>query len=330
MKNLSFGELLNFFKLNFEKRFLFTFHSIGDRDAVGSAVAFSKCFKNVKIGTPDFITNNARNMLREVGYEERIGLASTEDTDVVVVFDANNLGSLGSFAEELLGFKGLVLFIDHHLPPNEDFGRNFMLFSDESYNSTASIIYDLIIKLGKDVDAEMAVLLLNGIISDSADFRNATAYTFTQIGKLLEIAKMNYADIMEYFHEKIPLENRYATIKDISSSNIEIVGKYLLIYGQAKAHANVTADLAMKIDADASLFWSASEKEVSISARLRPPLDKKLSLHLGRVMQHVSKFIGGNGGGHPCAAGAYGPNKDGLEKAVETALAEIKRALSRE
>jgi len=328
LKVLSFDELLKFFISNSQKRFLFTFHSIGDRDAVGSAVAFSNCFEHAKVGTPDFITNNARRMLNEVGYGERIEVASLDDVEAVVVFDANNLESLDALGEQLRKFRGVVLFIDHHLPTTEELGSNFLLFSDESFNSTASIIYDLLFKLGKKVNKEMAVLLLNGIISDSADFKNATAHTFTQIGELLRIAGMNYAEIMEYFHESIPLENRYYTIKDLYNSSVEVVGKYLLVYGRAKEHANVVADMAIKIGADASLFWMVSEKEASISARLRPPLDKRHSMHLGRVMQHVSAFLNGNGGGHPCAAGAYGPNKEAVSKAVDAALQEIKRSLN--
>jgi len=328
LKVLSFDELLKFFISNSQKRFLFTFHSIGDRDAVGSAVAFSNCFEHAKVGTPDFITSNARRMLKEVGYKENIGVASLDDVEAVVAFDANNLESLGALGEQLRKFRGEVLFIDHHIPTTEEPGNNFLLFSDESFNSTSSIIYDLLLKLGKKVNKEMAVLLLNGIISDSADFKNATAHTFFQISELLRIAGMNYAEIMEYFHESIPLENRYDTIKDLYNSSIEVVGKYLLVYGKAKEHANVVADMAIKIGADASLFWMVSEKEASISARLRPPLDKRHSIHLGRVMQHVSTFLNGNGGGHPCAAGAYGPNKEAISKAVDAALQEIKGSLN--
>ncbi|MGC9129691.1 MAG: DHH family phosphoesterase [Candidatus Micrarchaeia archaeon] len=327
MRILDFNELLAFFKSNSSKKFLFTFHSIGDRDAVSSAVAFSNCFQNVRIGTPDFITNNARQMLREVGYNERIEVASLEGIEAVVVFDANNLESLGAFGEELRSFRGSVLFIDHHLPTNGTLPNNFFLFSDESYNSTASIIYDLILRLGMKVDSSMAILLLNGIISDSAEFRNATAHTFAQIGELLGIANISYAEIMEYFHKSIPLNNRYSTITDLYNSKVELVGDYILIYGRAEQHANIAADMAIKIGADASLFWMVSEKEASISARLRPPLDKKHSIHLGRIMQHISKLLDGNGGGHPCAAGAYGPKKEGINEAVSEAVAEIRNAL---
>ncbi len=329
LKILSFEDLVSFFSSNKEKSFLFTFHSMGDRDAVGSAAAFSRYFKNARLGTPDFITSNARRMLKEVSYESKIEIASLSNVEIVVVFDANNIEALDKFGLELLSFKGEVLFIDHHLPVNEQLGNNFLLFSDESYNSTASIIYDLMKRLGFKADKEASILLLNGIISDSADFRNAFAHTFMQIGELLEIANMDYSGIMGYFHESVPIENRYSTIKDLYNSNIQIIGKYLLIYGSADEHANILADMAIKIGADASVFWMVSDKEVSISARLRPPLDKEYSIHLGRIMQNASKIINGSGGGHPCAAGAYGPKKENAEKIANYIIEEIRKALGR-
>ncbi|MGC8710182.1 MAG: DHH family phosphoesterase [Candidatus Micrarchaeia archaeon] len=327
MTGLNFNDLQEFIKANSQRKFLLTFHSIGDRDGVGSAISLSMYLKNSIVGTPDFITNNARRMLDQVGYQNKINPASTKGIDIVIVLDANNLEALGNFKEEVQSFKGKVVFVDHHLlPPVQN--KKHLMFSDESYNSTASIIYDLLKSLGAGVNKKAAILLLNGIISDSADFRNATAYTFKQVSELLDIANMSYSDILEYFHESIPLNSRYSLINDLYSSKVEIVGKYLLIYGKASMHANVAADIAMKLGADASLFWSESEKEVSISSRLRPPLDKKLPMHLGRVMQGVSKILGGNGGGHPCAAGAYGPKKEMIGKAVEEALISIKKQLS--
>jgi nanoRNase/pAp phosphatase (c-di-AMP/oligoRNAs hydrolase) len=326
LAELNFTELQEFLKANIQKRFLLTFHSIGDRDGVGSAVALSVYLKNSEVRTPDFITNNARRMLDQVGYKGKIDKASTKGIDIIVVLDANNLEALSSFKEDVKAFEGTVVFIDHHLLPTQS-DKKYLTFSDETYNSTASIIYDLMKSLGIGINKKTAILLLNGIISDSADFRNATAYTFKQVGELLDIANISYSDILEYFHENIPLHSRYDLINDIYSSKVEIVGKYLLIYGQASMHANVVADIAMKLGADASLFWLISDKEASISARLRSPLDKKLSIHLGRVMQSISKTLEGNGGGHPCAAGAYGPNKEMIGKAVEEALILIKKQL---
>ncbi|MEM3247292.1 MAG: DHH family phosphoesterase [Candidatus Micrarchaeaceae archaeon] len=322
MALVGFDQILKLLEENKEKIFLITFHSIGDRDGVGSAIALSTYLKNSMIVTPDFITNNAKHMLEAVGYTKKIENVFPAKFDYALVLDTNNFESMGDF-EEKLRHANNVIFIDHHLP-KPGVSENAIVYSDESYNSTSSIVYDLLKKLGCSVDSQTSILLLNGIISDSADFQNATAETFTQIGELLKIAKITYSDILEYFHMRIPLNNRYALINDIFAANAEIVGRYILVYGLSSVHANVAADMAIKIGADAALFWSITDKEVALSARLRPSLDSKLALHLGAIMQQVGAIIGGNGGGHPCAAGAYGPNKNALPDAIGRVLGEIK------
>lgn len=323
MPDVDFEYVYNFLKANASKKFLITFHSIGDRDGVGSAVALSKYLRNSVVATPDYITSNAKHMLEHAGYKGEINSKFPDDAEVILVLDTNNFKSLGDFSSSILKSGKQVLFIDHHLP-SQNLERDAIVYSDESFNSTSSIVYELLKRLGSPVDKESAILLLNGIISDSADFQNAMPQTFRQVADLLETAKIDYTDILSYFHEKVPLANRYALINDIFASNVEIVGGYILIYGRSNIHANIAADMALRLGSDATVFWLINDKEVSISARLRPPLDKKLSLHLGRVMQEIAPIIEGNGGGHPCAAGAYGPAKEKAPDAIGKILGEIK------
>ncbi|MGC8586717.1 MAG: DHH family phosphoesterase [Candidatus Micrarchaeia archaeon] len=323
MPSVDFEYVYNFIKSNSGRKFLITFHSIGDRDGVGAAIALSKYLTNSVVATPDYITSNAKHMLEHAGYSKEIRSVYPEDAEIIIVLDTNNFKSLGGFASTIINSGKQVLFIDHHLL-STGLERDAIIYSDENFNSTSSIVYELLKRLGLPIDKESAILLLNGIISDSADFQNATPQTFRQVADLLDTARMEYTDILSYFHEKVPLANRYSLINDIFASNAEIVGGYIIIYGRSNIHANIAADMALRLGADASLFWLINEKEVSISARLRPPLDRKLSLHLGKVMQDASEIIGGNGGGHPCAAGAYGPEKERAPDAIGKILGEIK------
>ncbi len=43
-------------------------------------------------------------------------------------------------------------------------------------------------------------------------------------------------------------------------------------------------------------------------------------------MDKLSKIIGGSGGGHSCAAGAYGKNKDKFEEFINAFISEISSA----
>ena len=317
---ISFDKLVELIKRYAQQDVLLTFHSIGDRDAVGSAVALSEYLPNSIVAMPDFLTNNARKMLASVGYDKKISAKFTQ-TSAVIVTDADNTEVLGPFAKELADYKGEVLFIDHHLRaegldtelPN---ASAVYVFSDESFNSTCSIVYALLERLGAKVGKEAATLLVNGMIADSADLQNASATTFLQLSKLFEIAGTTYSAIQEEYHSNIPLANRFMTLQDVKRASVENTGKYLIVFGKATEHANVAADTAMNMGADAAVFWAVTESEASISGRLRSPLDSKLGIHLGIYMRDIAKLLDGTGGGHACAAGAYGPEKGKVEEAA--------------
>ncbi len=321
---ISLERLTDLIKDNRDRKVVLTFHTVGDRDGVGAAVALSRYFSNATVVNPDFITNNARRMLEESGNGQKIKGKLPPEYDLLVVLDTNTTKQLGKLKKAAREAMPKLIFIDHHLKPREL--ENAIYFDSEGYNSASSIVYELLKRLNFGIDAHAARLLLNGIISDSADFKNSTPLTFRQVAELLTIARVSYPEVMEQFADNSKPEEKFRLISNLLSSEIELVNGYLLMYGEVEIHANAVADAAIKLGADAALYWLVGN-EVSISARLRPPLDLKLSLHLGTIMQNVGELLGGTGGGHPCAAGAYGPNKAHCTKAVEEAKTLIKAKL---
>jgi nanoRNase/pAp phosphatase (c-di-AMP/oligoRNAs hydrolase) len=310
------------------KRVVLTFHAVGDRDGVGSAIALSKYFKDAVVVTPDFLTNNAKRMLAQVGYNKKIGTSFPQDRELVIVTDANNLDVLNQLKHDISRFNGSVIFIDHHAIKEYKLQNNMIVFNDEGYNSASSIVYEVLKKNHEEITKENALLLLNGIIADSANFQNATSLTFKQIAELLDIADTSYAEIVEYFHQEVSAENRYNLMKDLTTAKIEVVGDYILIYGKASGSANLVAQTAINFGADGSVFWSDRKNEVSISARLRAPLDRKFGIHLGRTLLESGKSLGGSGGGHPCAAGAYGPNRENMDNAMQAIVEMLRERFS--
>ncbi|MEM3781812.1 MAG: DHHA1 domain-containing protein, partial [Candidatus Micrarchaeaceae archaeon] len=243
----------------------------------------------------------------------------------------DNTGVLGPFAKQLLNYSGEVLFIDHHLR-SDDIASELpkasavYLFTDEHFNSTSSIVYALLKRLGAEISKETALLLANGITADSADLHNADALTFMQLSELFAISGTTYAELQELYHEGVPVANRLMTMQDVRSASIESTGKYLLVFGKATEHANVAADTAMNMGADAAVFWSVTPYEASISGRLRAPLDEKLGVHLGAFMRDIAHLLNGTGGGHACAAGAYGPEKGRVEEAAMLVVNKLRDA----
>jgi bifunctional oligoribonuclease and PAP phosphatase NrnA len=324
---IDLGQLAKIMKEHKDKTVVLTFHSLGDRDGVGAAVALSGYFSNATVITPDFITHNARKVLKKTGYTEEIPSKLPKSFDALIVLDTNTTEQLGELKKEIKKLDKPVIYIDHHLKPKNP-EENAILFDSEGYNSASSITYELLKILEMKIDRKEAILLLNGIISDSADFKNSTPLTFKQVSELLEIANISYSELSDEFSEETSLDQRYNMIKNIFNAEVEKLNHHLLVYGETTIPANAVADAAIKLGADASVFWLKA-KEVSISARLRPPLDEVYNIHLGKIMQQVGSILDGNGGGHPCAAGAYGPALSKSEEAINKVMSEIKEKLSK-
>ncbi len=305
-----------------------SFHTMGDSDGVGAAVALSRYFINSTVVVPDFVTRNARLILEKSGYKGRMKTTLPKDCELLIITDTNTTGQLGKLKRQLDGFGGGLLFIDHHLLPKKpDVDVNATYFNSEDYNSASSIVYEVLKKLDFNMQKGTAMLLINGIVADSAELKNATALTFHQISELLRISGTSYSKILDQYRNNTPPEIKYNSIRDVAAAEIELINGHVFMYGSTETHANACAEAALNLGADASLFWRADSHEISLSARLRPPLDEELSIHLGKVMQQVAEIIQGNGGGHPCAAGAYGPRVERKGKAIEEATRLIKEKL---
>jgi nanoRNase/pAp phosphatase (c-di-AMP/oligoRNAs hydrolase) len=328
MKKLEFDKLVETLKDLTGKRVLITFHSVADTDCVSSAFGLKLLLKNAELATPDIVTANSRRILSTFGFDpETVSVKFDNDAEAVVLVDVNNFDDCGQFAQRLKDFKGTVLIIDHHI--NFDINSdNVLAYNRESYNSATSIVYEVLKNTGITIDANMAKLLAAGIISDSAELQNASGQTLLQLGTLLTIANMDYPSITASITHVSDPEARKRTINDLQEATVEVVQGLLFMHGMAHAHANLAADHAIKIGADLALFSAENEREVSFSARLRPLLDKERNLHLGAIMKRLGPIINGSGGGHPCAAGAYGPLKERARDFIDMFITEITSNIS--
>ncbi|MGC9190933.1 MAG: DHH family phosphoesterase [Candidatus Micrarchaeia archaeon] len=316
MHVISFDDLKLLLQSSSSKKAILTFHSIGDTDAIASAFALHAYMKNSVIATPDRITANARSILNKLGFNPNdISNEFPEDADIAVMLDVNNFEDCGSFAGKLSSFKGKLLIIDHHMLKQIE-NENLYVFNSEHFSATASIVMKALDDLSVHLDKNTLLLLALGIISDSAEFKNSNPLTFMQIGRIMEKTGESYPSLLNYMWHNISPEDKASFITSLFKAAVHIRNSLVFVEGHAEHSANVLADDAIKIGADVALFHSSSNGEISISARLRPPLDSKYSLHMGYIMKKLAPLIDGTGGGHPCAAGAYGKQAEGLEEFI--------------
>lgn len=311
MKKVKLGDIEEIIKNNKQTKVAFVSHSIADMDFMASAISLSVYMTNSIIVVPDKISQKVINILNELD----IPFTTTNNLsgyDLIIMLDVNNFDTCGRLCGELTETTKDIIIIDHHLPNNIP-KDNISVFDSEDYTSTSNIVYKILTDLSVHISVSLAKLLLAGIISDSAELRNSNAQTFEDISRLLKIAKTDYMTILSKISYNFKTKERYKILEDISNSGKRTINDILLLYGKSNMPAHMTADIAIKSGADGAIFYSIYKKEISFSARFLHPIDTKYDIHLGLIMKDLSQIIDGHGGGHPCAAGAYGTKKENYE-----------------
>lgn len=327
MKKINIKDIKTIIKNNKQTKVAIVSHSISDMDFMASAISLSEYLSNSKIVIPDKINQKVINILAEF----KIVYAVTNklsDYDLIIMLDVNHFDTCGKLSDELIKTTKDIVIIDHHVPNRID-KNNVYVFDSEEYTSTSNIMYQILTDLKVDLTPMMAKLLLAGIISDSAELRNSNSQTFCDISRLLKISKTSYTTILSKISYNFKTKERYKILEDISNSNKLMINGILLLYGKSKTPAHITADIAIRSGADAAIFYSIYQKEISFSTRLLHPIDTKYKIHLGLIMKNLSQIINGSGGGHPCAGGAYGSKKENYEIFINEFIDIIKNKTSR-
>lgn len=154
------------------KRIALVCHRKPDCDTVGSMLAFYNAYENSDTEiTPFSIDQIPEQMqfMKGIDVVKNLSDFNPAKFNLVIAFDCGDFSQTG-FVD--LGVKRSMLpvlvNIDHH--GNEEFGDINII--DTEVSSTAEMVYQLLIKLGKEVDKEMATSLMSGIIQDTDNFKN--------------------------------------------------------------------------------------------------------------------------------------------------------------
>lgn len=166
-------------------------HVNPDADALGSALALGLALKRrgaavrVSFGAPA----DTPLSLRIFDTEGMIVPAADVPAvpPLVVALDTGSpqrLGSLASRGEATVAAGGEVIVIDHHVG-NTRFGTHHVV--DEHAEATVMIVLRLLDELGATVDLPIAQCLYAGLVTDTRNFRRATAETHRVAARLLEV-----------------------------------------------------------------------------------------------------------------------------------------------
>ena len=277
------------------RRAIVTFHSLGDLDAVGSAIALQRLIgKKCIIAPPDRPNSSARKLLDYAGASATLfSELRLNGSEVIIALDSASphlLAHLAGIQPDLL--------IDHHGKfGGEIAGKKEIC--DSSASATAEILYFLF----KPTDRISCVALLLGIISDSSAFKYATPRTFEAASHLLEHSGLSYSQIMALAIAPDTLGERIESLRSCKSVNAERIGEHIVATALAKSHEAHFAEILLHLGGDV-VFVGCEGEDGRISARMRDTMSGRV--HLDKIMFEVGKVLGGSGSGHELAAGASG------------------------
>jgi len=285
------GAFLSFLSSHSQDRLVISTHRKADTDGLASAFALHSYFPNSLIAV-DELDEGAKGLAEKLGIKTVVlkELDRKNYTGLIVVDTASY--TLLEPAKQW----NILLVIDHHHPEGRDMKSEIMIV-DEDSPSTAEMIAWLL----PSVDEKSAFALAAAVISDTARFKSGSAETFRTLAKLMDICGASYCELLELGEPELRSDVKSAVLKAFQRVSIVYAGGLVIATSEVGSNESDAAQ-AITEAADVAFVasWKDKERETRISARAR----KSCHVALNEVMKEVGVSLGGNGGGHPKAAGA--------------------------
>lgn len=296
---------------------------MSDPDSMCGALALQQAIK-CDIILPDLMTGTSKSILSFLKIKPNFSKKPLDNYKTIIIIDTNTYGLLGKIGDELKKFKGKIIIIDHHSQRKDTIKTDYK-FINKEYPSTCQYIYKIIPKIDKTI----ASLLLFGMISDSANFKNVNAETFGILSKLLKKSELNWEEIISIFDENRNFSNKLINLNAVKDCKAYQYGTILLTSSIVPTFEGHVAESLVDFGSDISFVGAISKHETRISARMHPSIS---NIHLDEIMQKLGEAKKGTGGGHRCAAGANLPCmtkkclSDFLNECILETIASIKNA----
>jgi len=218
--------------------------------------------------------------------------------EVMITFDAADrarLGSLGAASSA----AGTLIVVDHHVT-NQGFGDVNLIDPDAS--ASAVLAFELLQSLGWPIDAEAALGLQMGLVTDTGRFQysNTDARTFRIAAQLVE-AGAHPETIGIHVYENSPYA--FLSVAGAVQHRATLESELSLVWSELRADDLEEAGIT-RVEAEGLIDYIRVAKEADIAVLLTEvPEGTKASLR-SRATMDVGALAGAfGGGGHARASG---------------------------
>ncbi len=308
-------------------------HHNADPDAVCSMIAVADiCRKLNPKSMPklacDDVSRLSMQVLDRFAPGAEILETVEDDHDLVILVDTNSLLQLGPNLKDVVVNPERTLVIDHHEPnPELDSIAKHAVVRSDRY-SACEILVSLYEEVELEIGADIANLLLTGMLFDTRRFLYADADTLVAAIRLVRNGA-DYHACMSSLAIKPSRSERIAKLKAASRLQVHNIDNWIVVTSRIKAFEASACRGLIGMGADVAIVsGSPSNGEVRLSSRSTTEFYEKTGVNLGSdVMEPLGALIEGKGGGHPNAAGANG--KILGDKAASRAVQLIRDAIKR-
>ena len=288
-------------------------HINPDGDNIGSILALGLALRKINKDVHIFKTDDIPSDYLFLPEVNTIKEYDVEDIELFLVLDCSDIDRLGKY-KCLLDKSKYVINIDHHIS-NTFFGDCNLV--DDKSAATGELVYELIVRLGIDIDKEIADCLYTAISTDTGSFMysSVTYKTHEIISKLIEsgveVGKININLYQSRSVERTNLFiNSINTIKYYNDNKITSI--------------KVTQDMLSKVnakmeDTEGIISFIRDIKGVEVACLLKEYNKNEIKVSLrSKEIVNVSEICAAfNGGGHIRAAGCtINKNIDDAERLI--------------
>ncbi len=273
-------------------------HGNADMDAIGSAYALMIAFPDAVIFAPNGVDRVSKLVT------EKLGITILEECDVsayelMVVVDTSSPEQL----ERNISIPDGSIIIDHHMPSGKWDRCEF--YCDETKTSCCEIVKEILDENGIEIDREMALMLIGGMITDSGHFQFAKPDMLTAFADLMRRCDINMDEAYNLTIAPVSISEKIAMLKAIERTKFDRVGSLIVATSYGGSFEASSCRAIMNAGADVVFVGSQRDDEFRLSARATQEAVRK-GVHLGDIMKGIGVETMNDGGGHGGAAGLSG------------------------
>jgi len=306
------------------RRILAVAHIAPDGDAIGSLLGLGHALRALGKQVVLACADPVPQVFHYLPGHEAITSEPVGEFQLLISLDGSDISRLGAIYRPAAFAHVPLLNIDHHVT-NVHFGT--VNWVDTSAAAVAEMIFELVGELGVPLTRDIALCLLNGIVTDTRCFRTSstTIKTMTIATRLME-AGASLSLITEQVLNRRPL----AVIRLWGEALTTLQLRDRVIWAEITQAMRERAGMKENdsVGGLASFLVSAHEADVAVVFSEKP--DNKVEVGFRAVpgydVSGVALQLGG--GGHPLASGCT--LSGSLEQVRERVLAALDVALARQ